>query len=153
LRYFFLAFFGLLLSACNNQGKTDKTSAIDSPGKVQGRETEVRAPLNDSTITVGNGLKDSILEAKIIDTLLTIPFVKKTDRYLDSLTGHKRGISFIIDSVRDNEVSIMAGYNGPERFETYYNFTVYLKTLDINIEYPDTGEMVSVEQFIKLTKE
>jgi len=76
-----------------------------------------------------------------------------TDRYLDSLTGHKRGISFIIDSVRDNEVSIMAGYNGPERFETYYNFTVYLKTLDIKIEYPDTGELVSVEQFIKLTKE
>ena len=88
-----------------------------------------------------------------IDTLMKISFVKKTNKYLDSLTDHKHGIAFIMDSVSSNELSVMAGYNGPERFETYYNFTIYPKSFDIMIEYPDTGELVSIDQYIKLKKE
>ena len=106
----------------------------------------------DSTIVV-NRLSDTVLEAKIINTLMKISFVKKTNDYLDSLTDHKHGIAFIMDSVSSNELSVMAGYNGPERFETYYNFTVYPKSFDIMIEYPDTGELVSIDQYIKLKKE
>lgn len=83
---------------------------------------------------------------------MKIPFVENTNQYLDSLTRHKQGITFIIDSVGANEISVMAGYNGPERFETYYNFTVYPKTFDIMIEYPETGELVPIEQYIKLKK-
>ena len=135
----------MFFAACSNNDSGNKEPAPDSSTAKNGKAT-------DSTIVV-NKLSDAALETKITDTLMTIPFVKKTNDYLDSLTNHKHGIAFIMDSVASNEIAVMAGYNGPERFETYYNFTIYPKTFDIMIEYPDTGELVSIDQYIKLKKE
>jgi hypothetical protein len=102
---------------------------------------------------VANKFIDKVLEDKITDTLMTIPFVKKTNQYLDSLTGHKHGIVFTVDSVGNNEIFVMAGYNGPEKFETYFRFTIHPETFDIMIEYPETGELISIDQYIKLKKD
>jgi len=135
----------MFVASCDNDDNGNKELMPDSSARKNEKTT-------DSTIIV-NRLSGAVLEAKIIDTLMKISFVKKTNEYLDSLTDHRHGIAFIMDSVASNEISIMAGYNGPERFETYYNFTVYPKSFDIMIEYPDTGELVSIDQYIKLKKE
>ena len=47
----------------------------------------------------------------------------------------------------------MAGYNGAERFETYYNFTVDPKSLEIKVMDPVGGDYISIEEFIKKNKE
>ena len=139
----------ITLLSCNNDKKNSELAVSDSSADHSSAlaEKAVSPSLSRHRFT------DSVLEARIIDTLIKISFVKKTNHYLDSLTGHRHGISFIVDSVGANEISVMAGYDGPERFETYYNFAVYPKTFDIMIEYPDTGELVPIEQYIKLKKD
>jgi hypothetical protein len=130
--------------ACSNNNNGTKQPMPDSPATINEKVV-------DSNIVV-NKIRDTALEGKITDALMKISFVAKTNKYLDSLTGHKHGIAFIVDSVGANEISVMAGYNGPDRFETYYNFTVYPKTFDIMIDDPETGELVPIEQYIKLKK-
>ena len=135
----------ILFSACNSDS-SEKKELDPDPTVIE------KAKSTHSDI-VANKLIDKVLEDKITDTLMTMPFVKKTNQYLDSLTGHKHGIAFTIDSVGNNEIFVMAGYNDPERFETYYRFTIYPKTFDIMIEYPETGELISIDQYIKLKKD
>ncbi len=148
----FLLLISLLivaLLACNNGGTGSKEQGADSLAGQSSADSENAV----SSSRFIHKFRDTVLESRIADTLMKLSFVKKTDHYMDSLTDHKHGISFIMDSVGTNEVSVIAGYNGPERFETYYSFAIYPKTFDIMIEYPDTGELVPIEQYIKLNKE
>ena len=133
----------ILVTACNNDNEEKKEPPSDS--RTNQSSTATTPATTNHTI-------DKLLEDRITDTLMTIPFVKKTNQYLDSLTRHKKGIAFTIDPVADNEIFVMAGYNGPDRFETYYRFTIYPKTFDIMIEYPESGELISIDQYIKLKK-
>jgi len=96
---------------------------------------------------------DKSLQSRITDTLLTFPFVRESNTYIDSLSAHTKGISFILDSSGKNEISVMAGYNGSDRFETYYNFTVDRRDMSILITDPASGEMITIEEYIKKNKE
>jgi hypothetical protein len=96
---------------------------------------------------------DKNLQSRITDTLLKIPFVKESNAYIDSLSAHTKGISFILDSAGADKISVMAGYNGSERFETYYNFTVDRRDLTIRITDPESGDIISIEEYIKKNKE
>jgi hypothetical protein len=138
---------------CRDSGNKNVLSGntLVNDSTVVHSSADTTKPVSSSPLI--ENFTDSALETRITDTLMKLSFIRKTNHYLDSLTNHKHGLSFIIDSVGVNELSVIAGYNGPERFETYYNFTVYPKTFKIMIEYSDTGELIPIEEYIKLKQE
>ncbi len=79
---------------------------------------------------------------------MKLSFIQESNRYIDSLSGHQRGIAFLRDS-SDGRISIRAGYNGPERFETYYDFSIDPATNEIMILDAIVGDYISLEEFIK----
>ncbi|WP_343681451.1 hypothetical protein [Chryseobacterium arthrosphaerae] len=85
--------------------------------------------------------------------ILELDEMKAQAKFLDSLTKGKGGIAFLTDStkVKDGwEYSISAGYNGPDRFETYYIF--YASSKDCNmlkIAEPVSGETLTIEEWRK----
>ncbi|MET0393188.1 MAG: hypothetical protein ABW019_08590 [Chitinophagaceae bacterium] len=92
------------------------------------------------------------LEAKIADTLRTLSFVKESDRYIDSFSNHTHGIAFMIDSSGEG-ITVTAGYNGPSRFETYYNFTVNPDNFEIKVLDVPSGDLIAVREYIKKSKQ
>jgi hypothetical protein len=50
-------------------------------------------------------------------------------------------------------ITVKAGYNGAERFETYYHFSVDPKTLEIKILDIISGDYISLEEYIKSNPE
>jgi hypothetical protein len=143
VKYFLYIFLIFVLLSCNNDGKSNDISTTDSSADGVKKEPESRVIYR---------LADTALEAKITDSLLKLPFVQKSNSYIDSLSNHKHGISFISDTA-NNAITVMAGYNGAERFETYYNFTVNPKTFEIKVLDIITGNFISVEEYIKKNKE
>ncbi len=96
---------------------------------------------------------DTALERKVTALLLKLPFVKKSDTYIDSVSGHKHGISFMLDNTKgDSSISVLAGYNSEERFETYYHFYVDPKTMDVTIYDPLTNKTLTVKEYLKRSK-
>jgi hypothetical protein len=87
-------------------------------------------------------------EGNILDTLNALPFVKEANRNIDSITGHKSAIAYIIDTT-GNKYNITAGYNGEERFETYFLFSVDKITRAITVEDVVSGESLTPEVFEK----
>lgn len=83
----------------------------------------------------------------VMDTLLKLPFIVKSNRYIDSLTRQKQGISFMTDTL-ENTYEIRAGYNGPERFETYYHLSVDKKTLEIKVMDPIGGDYMPLKDYL-----
>jgi hypothetical protein len=59
---------------------------------------------------------------------MKLPFVEKSNSYIDSFSNHRHGIAFMLDTA-GNKISVLAGYNGPEKFETYYNFSINPKDI------------------------
>ena len=133
----------LLICGCNNDGDTVHPATADSP-KTGGQQ--------DSSSHIVYNFTDTTLQAKIKDTLMQLSFVKESDRYIDSINDHKNGISFIIDTA-SQEISVAAGYNGSERFETYYNFTINPGTFMIKVLDPSSGDFVTVAEYLKRNKD
>lgn len=133
----------LLMAGCNSASDKKTNPAVDDslppPTKTDTPQTYI------------HNFPDSVLESKITASLMKLPFIIKADRYIDSLSNHKHGIAFMLDSTGTggNEVSVQAGYNGEERFETYYRFFVNPKTMDIKVYDAVTDSSMSVKAFIK----
>ncbi|GAB2809821.1 hypothetical protein [Ferruginibacter profundus] len=140
-RYLSFLFSVILIAAgtsCNNNDK----SSVAVPDSLT----------NNNTGNVQQSIVVPIArENDIIDTLNALPFVKESSRYIDSLTNHKHTIAYIIDTT-DNEYTVTAGYNGADRFETYYNFTINKKTREIKVQDVISGDMVTPAAFEKLRK-
>src|SRR5690349_11282831 len=137
MKYFLV--FSIFIFSCNNSDtKNDNisnsssiTSTQDIPPSIQ-----VHQPV------------DSVLQEKIEDSLLKLSFVKKSNDYIDSFSHHKHGIAFMADSA-DNKIIVKAGYNGDERFETYYIFTIDPKTFLIQVMDQTTSNYISIEEYLK----
>ena len=137
IKYSFPFLFIVVIVACNNNN-SNTSASTDTAKKILPADTPVHAT--------------AIPEEKdIIDTLIEISFVKEANRQIDSITHHKHGISFIIDTA-ENEYNIQAGYNGIERFETRYIFSVDKKTRAIKVEDVISGDMMPVAEFEKLKR-
>jgi len=121
-------------TACNNNDKNN--SPVTDTLNKQVIDSAKFAPL---------------AKGNVFDTLYTLSFVKESNRYLDSLTKHKHSIAFIVDTTA-NSFKITAGYNGDQRFETYYTFTIDKKTKAIKVQDVITGEMVTPAEFEKRQK-
>lgn len=82
-------------------------------------------------------------EEQAVDALSKLPEVKARDRFIDSLTNHKHGISMInydqghTPSLTYYEINV--GYSSDIRFENYYTFRVSKKDCSIMVEDIEDG--------------
>jgi hypothetical protein len=139
VKYFFLISLVIVFVACNNAGNKNDTPDGDSSKKVISSRFIYR-------------FADTILEQRITDTLMKLPFVEKSNSYIDSFSHHQHGIAFMSDTA-SNKISVMAGYNGPERFETYYRFSIDPKSFEIKILDDSNGEFISIDEYKKKNQE
>jgi len=132
----------LALCACNNT--TDKANPVVN--------NSVTNTMNaDSVTKYVHAFEDTLLETRITAALLKLPFVIKSDKYIDSLTNHKQHIAFMMDKPEapETNIQVQAGYNGNERFETYYRFFVNPKTLEIHVYDPVEDKKLTVKEYLK----
>lgn len=142
MRQFFYLLVIIFFAACNNAANTDEVAVIDSSAnKVK----------TDSSSKYLHSFADTALESKITDALMKLPFVLKSNNYIDSFSNHQRGIAFMMDAPQENEtdISVQAGYNGGERFETYYRFFVNPKTMDIKVYDPVEDKKLTIKEYLK----
>jgi hypothetical protein len=139
VKYFFFISIVIVFVACNNAGNNNDTPAGDSAKKVISSRFIYR-------------FADTVLEQKITDTLMKLPFIEKSNSYIDSFSNHQHGIAFMSDTA-GNKISVMAGYNGQERFETYYRFSIDPKTFEIRILDDLSGDFISIDEYIKKNQE
>jgi hypothetical protein len=102
--------------------------------------------ISDSSASHGQATTDA-REEKIISRLLRIPEIKQRNRFIDSVTKHEHGISFLTlkrPTTENDYYWIQAGYNGQDRFEAYYNFYVYLPKLSVKILDPVSNKVYSL---------
>ena len=142
-----LFFLLLVIStvACNNKAKDQDTPATTDS------TTAVPASTIDTSKAYIHTFKDTTLEAKITAALLKLSFVKKSDQYIDSISDHKNGIAFLLEEPAKNEtdIPVQAGYNGNERFETYYRFFVNPKTLEIKVYDVVEDKKLTLKEYLK----
>ena len=138
----------LILGACGGEsGSNEEPAKFDSLTLH-----DSLPPTHDSTYI--HHFCDSKLEKQIIDTLRNLSFVRKSDQYIDSLANHRKGIAFMLDEGNSTaeEISVQAGYNGDERFETYYRFLVNPKTMAIFVYDPVTDQKITIRDYLKTQK-
>jgi hypothetical protein len=129
-------------AACNNGAKTDEAALTDSAsGKVK----------TDSSAKYIHSFTDTALEQKITHALMKLPFVLKSHNYIDSLSNHQHGIAFMMDEPQENDtdISVQAGYNGGERFETYYRFFVHPATMEIKVYDAAEDKKLTLKEYLK----
>ncbi len=97
---------------------------------------------------------DSLLAKKIRDTLRTFPFIKERDRFYDSLTNHKEGVTFTMDTSKGKIYPTAVFYIEEEkRFQKLYRFEVNPETLEIKVNDINTGTFITIEEYYKLAPE
>jgi len=142
MKYVLYVLVLLSFSACNNSSKTEEVAVHDSSVAV------IKADTSSRYI---HTFSDTVLQSRITGALLRLPFVIKSSNYIDSFSNHKHSIAFIMDdpAANETEIQVQAGYNGDERFETYYRFFVDPKTLEIKVYDPLQDRKLTVPEFIK----
>ena len=130
------------VAACNNASKT---------GEAVVKDTAAINIKTDSASKYIHTFSDTALENKITDALMKLAFVTKNNRYIDSFSNHQHGIAFMMDAPQENEtdISVQAGYNGGERFETYYRFFVNPKTMEVKIYDPVEDKKLTIKEYLK----
>ena len=138
--YRFLLPLLFFAAACNNAA--DNNNVLSDSSKTG----------TDSTRQYVHHFADTALSSRITDTLMKLSFVHDANDYIDSLTNHQHGISFLIDSSANDPqgISVQAGYNRDDRFETYYRFFVNPKNLAIKVYDVVNDTALSVKDFIKM---
>jgi hypothetical protein len=131
--------------ACNNSSKTDETAVTD---------TAKNTVQTDSSANYIHTFTDTALENKITAALLKLPFVMKSSNYIDSFSNHRHALAFMLSDpeVNETDISVQAGYNGEQRFETYYRFFVNPKTLEIKVYDPVGDKKLTVKEYLKTQK-
>jgi hypothetical protein len=129
------------LWSCNNE-----------PKQIQ----QNKSTKKDTTVTLKptKSLQE-IFEDKVTDTLVKLDFIHKRHLAIDSISNHKHGITFITDSVIDvnKDVFVRAGFNRDDRFETYYQFYVNPKTMQIKVYDVIEDVQIPLDEYIKKTKQ
>lgn len=125
----------LITMACNNKKQDSQEAATTTD------TTAVTVPLNEVPMPVTK-------EAALTDTLLTIPFIIKSNNYIDSFSNHRHGIAFITDTT-DQTYLVKAGYNGEDRFETYYDFEIDKNSGEIKVMDPVEGDYIPLKVYLK----
>ena len=131
-----------ILFSCNNSNN-EVTSTIADTLKSTGNVVDT-----DKVIIAA---PSTTKETEILDKIAALPEFKKSNAYLDSLTDHKHGLASMIFKPTKEEKNyyVRVGYNGDQRFETYYNFYVDSATMDIKIADPIEADIITLAEFRK----
>ncbi len=142
MKLYFYSVLLISLAACNASPEQKEPVVKDSV-------TEVAKP--DSAMTYIHSFSDTALESKITAKLMKLPFVIKANSYIDSFSEHRHGIAFMVNKPEqgDTELSVQAGYNGDQRFETYFRFYVNPQTLDIKVYDAVKDKRLTVKEYTK----
>ena len=136
VQYGLILVFICFATSCTNNGNTS-TGTTDTTKHIP--------PVNADTLKKATPI---VTENDILDTLNALSFVHQSSMHIDSVTHHKHRMAFIIDTA-ENEYHVTAGYNGDERFETYYIFSVDKKTRAIKVQDVITGDMLTPAEYEK----
>lgn len=114
--------------------------------------TPKQAP--QTTVYENTGIDTTNLptDEKVFDRIMQIAEVQESNRQIDSLSNHTKGIALIIVERPSGGLpyfSVKVGYDGDTRFETYYLFYVEPKTLDVKIEDILSGEVLTLDEWRK----
>ena len=122
--------------ACSNQSEIKEELQIIKESGVVEEKDSINEPIED----------------KILNAIMSLPEVGKSNSYIDSISNHKKGIASIIDAPENGETdySVRVGYNGDERFEVYYFFYVNQKTMQIKILDVITNSVMLYEDWHKM---
>ncbi len=142
----FVSFLVLIFFAACNAG--------DNNAEPANEDSSLISIHKDSALNYIHTFADTALENKITAALLKLPFVKKSNAYIDSFSNHTAGISFMLENpaAGESEISVQAGHNGDQRFETYYRFFVDAKTLAIKVYDPVADKKLSIKEYLKTQK-
>ena len=142
MKFIIIIFSAAILFSCNNSNKEVTSTIADTL-----RSTGIVVDTDKVVIAAPSTIKES----QILDKIAALPEFKKSNAYLDSLTDHKHGLaSMIFKPTKDEkDYYVRVGYNGDQRFETYYNFYVDSSTLDIKIADPLSADIISLAEFRK----
>ena len=142
MKYFLVLLLMVSLIACNDESNTETVSITD---------TTAIDPKVDTGSKYVHRFSDTVLEKKITEALLKLPFVIKSNNYIDSFSNHKHGISFMLEEPGANEtdIAVQAGYNGDQRFETYYRFFVDPKTLEIKVYDAVEDKKLTLQEYLE----
>ena len=139
-----LSFLLLLvtITACNNTTDKQTTTVKDSV---------VNTVKADTISNYIHAFADTVLEDKITSALMKLSFVIKSDKYIDSFSNHKHGIAFMLDKPEapETDIPVQAGYNGNDRFETYYRFFVNSKTMEIKVYDVADDKKLTIKEYLK----
>jgi len=137
---FFL--FLMTFAACKNTA--DKQTTVIKDSIVKSLQT-------DTVSNYIHAFADTLLQRTITAALMKLPFVIKSDKYIDSFSNHKHGIAFILDipASPNTDIPVQAGYNGNERFETYYHFFVNTKTMQIKVYDVAQDKKLTIKEYLK----
>ena len=130
------------ITACNNTTDKQTTTVKDSVVNT------VKADIISNYI---HAFADTVLEDKITSALMKLPFVIKSDKYINSFSNHKHSIAFLMDKPEapETDIPVQAGYNGNERFETYYRFFVNPKTMEIKVYDVADDKKLTLKEYLK----
>lgn len=89
-------------------------------------------------------------EDTVISRVLGLPEVQAKNSFIDSLTGHRHGISIMVVNYPGDEPGhprwwVQAGYNSDIRFEPYFNFYVYVPDMTIKVLDPNSNKAIGLE--------
>ncbi len=142
MKLYFYSVLLISLAACHASPEQKEPVVKDSV-------TEVAKP--DSAMTYIHSFSDTALESKITAKLMKLPFVIKANSYIDSFSEHRHGIAFMVNKPEqgDTDLSVQAGYNGDQRFETYFRFYVNPQTLDIKVYDAVKDKRLTVKEYTK----
>ena len=131
--------FITIAGACSNgnTGSVPVTDTIKKTPAIVADSLKIVAPI--------------VTENDIFNTLNALSFVKESNQLIDSVSHHKHGMAFIIDSA-EAVYNVKAGYDREDRFETFYTFSVDKKTRAIKVLDVIADEMITPEEFVKRQK-
>ena len=99
--------------------------------------------------------KAKTTEEFIEDTIFSLKEVLEKNKLIDSISNHKQGVAIMIDKPTEEEKDyvVKVGYNGNERFETYFIFCYNQNTKEISIIDPISGSKLPLETWRNNLKE
>lgn len=95
--------------------------------------------------------ENGLSEQNVIDTLRQLKEIVESDKHIKSISNNRKSISFIIQGPTTSEPNFICkvGYNGKERFETYYTFAVDPITKNIQIEDVVQANRINLDEWRK----
>lgn len=130
----------LFFISCNHQPQ--------EAASVQPEQTQAEPIVIKKEPVKGSG----DMEEKVMAAVMELPESQQAQNYIDSISNHKKGLGGIIDGPEPGkpEYAVRVGFNGDERFETYYFFYVDTITFKVKIQDVAMDTILPIEEWRKL---